>query len=172
MSGLSNRRVIMPALALAASGLMLAACAQEPAASSSTSAPAAASSAASSAAARASSAAGSASAAPASSAAAALDECSKENLTLINPGTLTIGTAPDERQELLEHGRRGRNLRALQHRGRRAHPFEHEPGVGRRVEIGRQQIDRAVFVLGREQERRRIVEGLEQLGTAGISTAR
>ena len=36
MSGLTTRRVLMPALALAASGLMLAACAQEPSASSTT----------------------------------------------------------------------------------------------------------------------------------------
>lgn len=95
MTGQPVRRILTPMLALTASGLLLAACAQEPAASSSTSAPAsAAASAPASAAASsaASSAAGSASAAPASSAAAALDECSKENLTLINPGTLTIGT--------------------------------------------------------------------------------
>lgn len=94
MTGQPVRRILTPLLALTASGLLLAACAQEPAASSSTSAAAtaAASSAASAGASAAASAAGSASAAPASSAAAALDECSKENLTLINPGTLTIGT--------------------------------------------------------------------------------
>lgn len=94
MTGQPVRRILTPLLALTASSLLLAACAQEPAASSSTSAAAtaAASSAASAGASAAASAAGSASAAPASSAAAALDECSKENLTLINPGTLTIGT--------------------------------------------------------------------------------
>jgi polar amino acid transport system substrate-binding protein len=97
MSGLPIRRALIPAVALAATGLMLAACAQEPAASSSSSAAAATSAAASVAASAAASAAAStaASAAPssaASSAAAALDGCSPENLTLVNPGTMTIGT--------------------------------------------------------------------------------
>ena len=101
MSGTTTRRVLMPALALAASGLMLAACAQEPSAASSTTAAAATSAAASAAASAASSAASAAASTAAStassggasaSAAAALDGCSPENLTLVNPGTLTIGT--------------------------------------------------------------------------------
>jgi polar amino acid transport system substrate-binding protein len=99
MSGLPARRALIPALALAASGLMLAACAQEPSASSSssaaaaTSAAAAASSAAgSSAASTAASSAASAAASGSSAASAALDGCSPENLTLVNPGALTIGT--------------------------------------------------------------------------------
>ena len=96
MSGLPTRRALIPALALASAGLMLAACAQEPAASSSSSAAAATSAAASTAASAAASTAAStaaSSAAPAaSSAAAALDGCSPENLTLVNPGALTIGT--------------------------------------------------------------------------------
>ncbi len=86
MSGLSTRRVLFPALALASVGVLLAGCAQEPSATTATSSSAAAP-------------AESASAAPteaASSAAAsaepALDECSRENLTLVTPGTLTIGT--------------------------------------------------------------------------------
>lgn len=90
MSGLSARRVLMPVLALASSGLMLAACAQEPAATSSSAAAATSAAASSAASPAASSAAPSTSAA--ASAEAALDECSKENLTLVNPGTLTIGT--------------------------------------------------------------------------------
>lgn len=68
-------------VALAASGLLLAACAQESSGGASSSAPAPESS----------------SAAPASSSAApspteAPDECAKENLTLVAPGQLTIGT--------------------------------------------------------------------------------
>jgi polar amino acid transport system substrate-binding protein len=99
MSGLPNRRALLPALAIAASALMLAACAQEPSASSSSSAAApsaaasaAASTPASAAASAAASTPASAAASAASSAAAALDGCSPENLTLVNPGTLTIGT--------------------------------------------------------------------------------
>ncbi|MBK9741248.1 MAG: amino acid ABC transporter substrate-binding protein [Actinobacteria bacterium] len=69
---------------------MLAACAQEPAATSSSAAAATSAAASSAASPAASSAAPSTSAA--ASAEAALDECSKENLTLVNPGTLTIGT--------------------------------------------------------------------------------
>lgn len=68
-------------VALAASGLLLAACAQESSGGASSSAPAPASS----------------SAAPASSSAAPSptatpDECAKESLTLVNAGQLTIGT--------------------------------------------------------------------------------
>jgi polar amino acid transport system substrate-binding protein len=88
MSALSSRRVLLPALALVSAGALLAGCAQEPAATAS-SAPA--STAASSAAASAP-ASDAASPAASASAEAALDECSKENLTLITPGTLTIGT--------------------------------------------------------------------------------
>ena len=89
MSGLSTRRILLPALALASAGLMLVGCAQEPSATS-----AATSAAAPEASAPASEAAPDASAAPAASESAApvLDQCSKENLTLVNPGTLTIGT--------------------------------------------------------------------------------
>ena len=89
MSGLSTRRILLPALALASAGLMLVGCAQEPSATS-----AATSAAAPEASAPASEAAPDASAAPAASESAApvLDQCSKENLTLITPGTLTIGT--------------------------------------------------------------------------------
>ena len=68
-------------VALAASGLLLAACAQESSGGASSSAPAPEST----------------TAAPASSSAApspteAPDECATENLTLVNPGQLTIGT--------------------------------------------------------------------------------
>jgi polar amino acid transport system substrate-binding protein len=93
MTGLPARRVLMPVLALATSGLLLAACAQEQSATSSSAATsaAAASTAASSAAASAS-ATGAASQTASASASAALDGCSPENLTLVNPGTLTIGT--------------------------------------------------------------------------------
>lgn len=68
-------------VALAASGLLLAACAQESSGGASSSAPAPEST----------------SAAPASSSAApspteAPDECATESLTLVNPGQLTIGT--------------------------------------------------------------------------------
>ena len=89
MSGLSTRRILLPALALASAGLMLVGCAQEPSATS-----AATSAAAPEASAPASEAAPDASAAPAASESAApvLDQCSKENLPLITPGTLTIGT--------------------------------------------------------------------------------
>jgi polar amino acid transport system substrate-binding protein len=93
MTGLPARRVLMPVLALATSGLLLAACAQEQSATSSSAATsaAAATTAASSAAASAS-ATGAASQTASASASAALDGCSPENLTLVNPGTLTIGT--------------------------------------------------------------------------------
>jgi polar amino acid transport system substrate-binding protein len=86
MSGLTNRRVLLPVLALASIGALLAGCAQEPSATAS-SAPAASSAAASTAASE-------APASPAASASAApeLTACSKENLTLVTPGTLTIGT--------------------------------------------------------------------------------
>jgi polar amino acid transport system substrate-binding protein len=92
MSGLLARRALVPALALASAGLILAGCAQEPSASSSSSAAAATSAAASAASSGSASAAASQAASAAASASAALDECSKDNLTVINPGTLTIGT--------------------------------------------------------------------------------
>ncbi len=86
MSGLSTRRILIPAIALASVGALLVGCAQESsttsAATSSAAAPSEAASAAPSEA---------ESSAPAS-AEAALDECSKENLTLVTPGMLTIGT--------------------------------------------------------------------------------
>jgi polar amino acid transport system substrate-binding protein len=69
-------------VALAASGLLLAACAQESSGGASSSAPAPSSSAAPE----------SSSAAPAPSPTETPDECAKENLATIAPGTLTIGT--------------------------------------------------------------------------------
>jgi polar amino acid transport system substrate-binding protein len=87
MSGLATRRVLLPALALVSAGVLLAGCAQESTSSSTSEAAAPASSAAASAAAS-----SAASEAASPSAEAALDECSKENLTLVTPGTLTIGT--------------------------------------------------------------------------------
>jgi polar amino acid transport system substrate-binding protein len=87
MSGLATRRVLLPALALVSAGALLAGCAQESTSTATSEAGAAASSAAASAAA---STAASEAASP--SAEPALDECSKENLTLVTPGTLTIGT--------------------------------------------------------------------------------
>jgi polar amino acid transport system substrate-binding protein len=87
MSGLATRRVLLPALALVSAGALLAGCAQESTSTATSSAAAPASSAAASAAA---STAASEAASP--SAEPALDECSKENLTLVTPGTLTIGT--------------------------------------------------------------------------------
>jgi polar amino acid transport system substrate-binding protein len=86
MSGLSTRRVLIPALALVSAGALLAGCAQEESA-----APAASAAPASSAAPAASAAASEAPSAEAS-AEPVLDECSKESLTLVTPGTLTIGT--------------------------------------------------------------------------------
>jgi len=86
MSGLTARRVLIPALALVSAGALLAGCAQEESASSTTSAAAASS------AAPASSAAASPAASAEASAEPVLDECSPENLTLVTPGTLTIGT--------------------------------------------------------------------------------
>ena len=85
MSALSSRRVLLPALALASVGALLAGCAQEPSATSPATSSAAASESPSAAPSEA------ASSAPASSE-PALDECSKENLTLVTPGTITIGT--------------------------------------------------------------------------------
>ena len=88
MSGLTTRRTLVPALALLSVGVLLAGCAQEQSASGTSS----------SAAAPASSAAASASAAASGSASAeastvpASDNCSPENLTLVNPGGLTVGT--------------------------------------------------------------------------------
>ena len=87
MSGLTARRILMPALALASVGALLVGCAQEESATMTTSE--AASAAAPSAAA---STAASPAASEAASAEPALDECSPENLTLTTPGTLTIGT--------------------------------------------------------------------------------
>ena len=87
MSGLATRRVLLPALALVSAGALLAGCAQESTSSATSEAAAPASSAAASTAASAA-----ASEAPSPSAEAVLDECSIENLTLVNPGTLTIGT--------------------------------------------------------------------------------
>lgn len=87
MSGLATRRVLLPALALVSAGALLAGCAQESTSTATSEAAAPASSAAASAAA---STAASEAASP--SAEPALDECSKENLTLVTPGTLTIGT--------------------------------------------------------------------------------
>ena len=84
MYGLSARRTL-PVLALGAASLMLVACAQTPS-SSSSSAAAPSSTAASAAASSAASEVASASPEP------AVDECAPENLTLLTPGTLTIGT--------------------------------------------------------------------------------
>jgi polar amino acid transport system substrate-binding protein len=92
MTGLPARRVLMPVLALAASGLLLAACAQEQSATSSSAATSAAAATAASSAAASAAATGAASQTASASASAALDGCSPENLTLVNPGTLTIGT--------------------------------------------------------------------------------
>ena len=85
-ASLSTRRVLVPAIALASAGLMLVGCAQQSSSTSSSSAAPASSA--------------SESAAPSESAAASEsasveptpDECSPENLTLLTPGTLTIGT--------------------------------------------------------------------------------
>ena len=85
MSGLSARRTL-PVIALASAGLMLVACAQTPTSSASSSAAAPSTAAASAPASAAASDAASASAEP------AIDECAPENLTLLTPGTLTIGT--------------------------------------------------------------------------------
>ena len=94
MSVLTTRRALAPALALLSAGALLAGCAQEPTV---TETPAAASSAA--APSEAASPAASEAASPAASESAAgtveatlPEECSKENLTLVTPGTLTIGT--------------------------------------------------------------------------------
>jgi polar amino acid transport system substrate-binding protein len=88
MSRLTTRRVLLPTLALLSVGALLAGCGQETAATASSEASAAASETASAA----PSAAASESPAASASAEVALDECSKENLTLVTPGTLTIGT--------------------------------------------------------------------------------
>ncbi|MDI1289803.1 MAG: transporter substrate-binding domain-containing protein, partial [bacterium] len=82
MYGLSARRTAV--LALGSASLMLVACAQTSSTSSSSSAPAPSSAAPSASSAASEMASASASATP--------DECSKENLTLLTPGTLTIGT--------------------------------------------------------------------------------
>jgi polar amino acid transport system substrate-binding protein len=86
VSGITTRRVLLPALALVSVGALLAGCAQEESASPAASATEAATTAPSEAASTPASQEATPSAEP------ALDECSKENLTLINPGTLTIGT--------------------------------------------------------------------------------
>jgi polar amino acid transport system substrate-binding protein len=83
MTVLSTRRLLAP-LALAAVTALVVGCAPQETASETSAATSAASSAASSEAASA--------AASASASAAAVDECSKDNLTLLTPGTLTIGT--------------------------------------------------------------------------------
>ena len=82
-----TRRTLLPALALVSAGVLLAGCAQEQAATASSAPAAAESSAAASAGPTAA-----ASEAASPTAEAALDECAKENLTLVTPGTLTIGT--------------------------------------------------------------------------------
>lgn len=81
-----SRRLLAPAFALAAAGLLLSACAQESAA------PAASSAAASAAATTAASTAASAAPAASSSAPAADSTCAPENLTTVTAGQLTIGT--------------------------------------------------------------------------------
>ena len=84
-------RYALSAIALSSAGLLLAACAQEPTASST----AAATSAAAETAAASEAPAATETSAPAletSAAAEVLDECSRENLTLVNPGKITIGT--------------------------------------------------------------------------------
>ena len=73
------RRVLRPGFALASAGLLLVGCAQTSSSSSSSSGPAQTSAAA-------------LTASESASAASTLDVCSKENLTLLTPGTLTIGT--------------------------------------------------------------------------------
>ncbi len=83
MTVLSTRRLLAP-LALAAVTALVVGCAPQETASETSAASSAASSAAASEAASA--------AASASASAAAVDECSKDNLTLLTPGTLTIGT--------------------------------------------------------------------------------
>ena len=88
MSGLTTRRTLVPALALLSAGVLLAGCAQEQSASGTSSSAAAP---ASSAAASASAAASGAASAEASTVPAS-DNCSPENLTLVNPGGLTVGT--------------------------------------------------------------------------------
>ena len=98
---MNRARLALSVAALACSGALLAACAQEPAATSGAetaapveSAASAETSAAAETSAPAETAAPAETSAPAESVAATevLDECSKENLTLINPGMLTIGT--------------------------------------------------------------------------------
>ena len=91
MPGLTHRRVLLPALALVSAGALLAGCAQEESASTAASSAPAASAPASAAASAAASPAASA-AASASASAVVSSECTKENLTLVTPGTLTIGT--------------------------------------------------------------------------------
>ena len=83
MYGLSARRTL-PVLALGSVSLMLVACAQTSSTSSSSSAAAPSSAAPSATSAASEVASASPSATP--------DECAKENLTLLTPGTLTIGT--------------------------------------------------------------------------------
>lgn len=85
MSGLSARRTL-PVIALASACLMLVGCAQTPTSSASSSVAAPSTAAASAPASAAASDAASASAEP------TMDECAPENLTLLTPGTLTIGT--------------------------------------------------------------------------------
>jgi polar amino acid transport system substrate-binding protein len=84
MTVLSTRRLLAPLALVAAAALVVGCAPQESASQSSTSSAAAQSATASGAA--------SSAQASASASAAAVDECSKENLTLLTPGTLTIGT--------------------------------------------------------------------------------
>ncbi len=93
MTGLKTRRLLMPTVALLSAGALLAGCAQEESATPAAESPAAATEAASSApASEEASAAASAAASPEETVAALPAECSPENLTLVNPGTLTVGT--------------------------------------------------------------------------------
>ncbi|MBI1352531.1 MAG: transporter substrate-binding domain-containing protein [Actinomycetales bacterium] len=90
---MTTRRLLLPAVALLSVGTLLAGCAQESTSSAeSTAAAPAASEAPSMAASESTAPAASESAMPEESMAALPAECSKENLTVINPGTLTIGT--------------------------------------------------------------------------------
>lgn len=92
----ANRRTLIPALALLSVGVLLAGCASE-STSTETSAASASAAAPTEAASEAASPVASEAASPAASASAAVEaalpaECAKENLTLVTPGTLTIGT--------------------------------------------------------------------------------
>jgi len=94
MTGKSTRRLVLPTVALLSVGALLAGCAQESSSSAEETAAASemASEMPSESASEAPSAAESEMASVEESAAALPGECSKENLTVLNPGTLTIGT--------------------------------------------------------------------------------